>query len=174
MSWTFTLPSNWPLLNHDQERRPSRPLKSSQWMMIPRIRLMLSISANRRTPINHNVVKTGISVATTGEQPATPTGVILTPGGIQTNNSQGITLLATSKSVFSARYQITDRKNAASASTPTSCASTPMVGISGQRSMPLPTPTQVRTLRQSSPLRIFNFELDGTPTSSSICHSANN
>jgi hypothetical protein len=33
---------------------------------------------------------------------------------------------------------------------------------------------QVRTPHQSSPLRIFNSELDGTPTSSSTRHSANN
>ncbi len=51
---------------------------------------------------------------------------------------------------------------------------TPMVALSGQRSTLLLTPTQVRTPYQSSPLRIFDSELDGTPTSSSIRHSANN
>ncbi len=172
MSWTFTLLSNWQRLNPAQERKANLPLKSSQWRTMQRIRLMLLTSANRKPPTRHFDFKTGISVATTGERPAT--GVILTPGGIQTNSNQGITPPATSRFVFSARFRIIAKKNVASASTPTSRASTPMVALSGRMSMPLLKPTQVRTLHLSSPLWIFNFEFDGTPTSSSIRHSANN
>jgi len=105
--------------------------------------------------------------------PATTTRTTPTPGEIPLNKliRRVTILIATSKFVSSARSLITVRRSVERGSMPTNPVWTPIDARSGPRSMPLQITT--RTNQHRSRLsRIFNTELDGTPTSSSTRHSA--
>ncbi len=91
-----------------------------------------------------------------------------------TTTRRATTPTATSRSASSAIFPTTVRWTARRELLPTSPAWTPVVARSGPRSMPLQTTKTSSWLLQSNLCRIFNSELDGTPTSSSLCHSATN
>jgi hypothetical protein len=114
-----------------------------------------------------------LSVETIADLQTQATGATATPGETLTSKVKVIMPTETKKFAFSAKYLTTIRRNAASESTPTSHVSTPMDAHSGRRSMLPQTTTKVKICQHQSRLsRIFNTELDGTPTSSSSRHSA--
>jgi hypothetical protein len=166
--------SNWQQSNLFPGRRAKLHLKFLPSKTKLKTQLMQSIFANKSPPTNRPVVKTETSGATAEVLQATPTGGIRILGGILTNSKLDTNPIETSRFACSAKSRIIAKRSVASASMPTSRVSTPMVTLSGPKSTLLLTLTQVRTPHQSSPLRIFNSELDGTPTSSSIRHSATN
>jgi hypothetical protein len=107
--------------------------------------------------------------------PATTNRTTPTPGEISLNKIiRRVTILITkSKFVSSARSPITVRRSVERGSLPTNPVWTPMDARSGPRSMPLQITTRTSHRQHQSRLsRIFNTELDGTPTSSSTHHSA--
>jgi len=84
------------------------------------------------------------------------------------------TPIGTARRASFAKGRITDRRSATRGSRPTNLALIPTDAHSGQRSTLL-TPIQPILWRlRHSPSRIFSDELDGTPTSSSPCHSSVN
>jgi hypothetical protein len=97
--------------------------------------------------------------------PKTTTKAISHSGG---TTIPATTLTATRSRAFSAESKATVKRIAERGSTLTSHAWTPMVNLSGQKS------TRLKPVYQSRPsrIRIFNSELDGTPTSSSCRHSS--
>jgi hypothetical protein len=128
-----------------------------------------------KSHFNHKGAEAKTTGETTEEALPTPTETTPTPGETPASSPKETIPTGISKSACSAKSQITARKSVANGLPPISLVSTLMDAHSGQKSMQPPTPIQVKTnLLQSSPLRIFNSELDGTPTSSSTCHSANN
>jgi hypothetical protein len=117
--------------------------------------------------------ETSLSLETIVNLQTQATGAIPTPGETLISKVKVTMQTGTNKSVCSARYLIITRRNAASESTPTNHALTPMDAHSGQRSMLPRTTTKVKNHQHQSRLsRIFSIELDGTPTSSSSRHSA--
>jgi hypothetical protein len=152
-----------------RQLRPDAPARSTWLMWLQRTPMTLRLMLSAKMPVTTSNLRENISHNRLAK--ITNSGRKIDPGDKTTRVT---TPIGTARRAFFARCKITDKRSAAKGSKPTSLAWTQMDAHSGQRLMLLTPIRPILWRLRRSPSWIFSDELDGTPTSSSPCHSSVN